>query len=646
MIAMASYPSPNNLSSTTSHQQHNSSQFRISRKPLPTGSTNLSTSNDHDQPPRYSEHNPETLKSSVPAALRPELSLETSLSTSITDSQLYTSPEHTQQNSGNVYTPITHSSASTITSFPSANNSSILTPNSSTSSKSTSTYIKKAYQEARHFAGGLVSHPYESTKHFTILRHSHGLVFYQGSRTSLAISIFSDEPLPSDRTLWLQNKGWSGKTGMRAKAFIGRNGNWLNITPTVAVGTEQLNPNDERAWQRDLAKFRKKAPAKIRNKHLVRETAVVRIPAEAGDGYFQIVMCAGDNKKKIYCTSPVFRLLSTSTSPSSLRGASLSTLPLELGAMVLSTYASNTVGSLISPVTSAVQSSVERYMPSFWTQEAAATAYGMSGLEDRVSSTIENANNQYDHNRERSLATVGNVELDLNEGPKTPYPMQILGRTQLGLVNMVEELDMPVFSLTGVNEGTLQKLHGYYFGLARNIEKPGDDETAWCQAVISVVPINIIHLSRVNIAQANKRMLSVRLICGFEDMPIDQTLFEIRVLGFIRPDEPGQRINLEKAIQAGDEAAHEAALLSEVNDIRVAQSFLDHPAWAPDTAVRPRIQQRKSSGLQKISEGYANTRLAAQRQMDRVPLHKIGIRLEADKLKDEAIVINGFYVPR
>jgi hypothetical protein len=82
--------------------------------------------------------------------------------------------------------------------------------------------LAKAYEEVRHFAGGLVRHPSQSTKHFSILRHSHGLVFYQGITTSITISIFADVPLPADRTIWLQGKGWTGKAGMRAGTVIAK----------------------------------------------------------------------------------------------------------------------------------------------------------------------------------------------------------------------------------------------------------------------------------------------------------------------------------------------------------------------------------------------------------------------------------------
>lgn len=312
---MASYQPPpvhNELATQPSQLEDDLKRYKVNRKPIPSQKSSY-TSNSHNETPmdyenmgreaiagaplKYNESDSKELAPRLPA--RPGLSLETSIPTISDQSPLYSSPARTD-------TASSTTSTSTAYGYPSPKTDSFSTTLSATttgsiesasSQSSTSSQLKKAYEEARHFAGGLIQRPIESTKHFTILRHSHGLVFYQGSSTSLAISIFSDEPLPLDRSLWLQSKGWTGKTGMRAKAFMGRNANWLNVTPTVAVGTEQLNPTDERAWQRDFQKFQRKAPAKIRGRHQLRETAVVHIPAEAGDGYFQIVLCTLDKKK-------------------------------------------------------------------------------------------------------------------------------------------------------------------------------------------------------------------------------------------------------------------------------------------------------------------------------------------------------------
>ncbi|SLM38903.1 riboflavin kinase [Lasallia pustulata] len=52
-------------------------------------------------------------------------------------------------------------------------------------------------------------------------------------------------------------------------------------------------------------------------------------------------MCSGEDGKKLLCSSPLFRLFSTSKESSSIRGASLRTLPLEVGIKVGSIVANN-----------------------------------------------------------------------------------------------------------------------------------------------------------------------------------------------------------------------------------------------------------------------------------------------------------------
>ena len=623
----------------------NPSQFRIARKPVSRPIGPPSTLKDAYS---FSGHSsgalePEEVKREFQDTIpdlppRPELSLDTTLPGSITDSKLYLSPLQSRTETTISPTSTPGSSLSTSSSIPTA------TPSSASSSQSSaSAYVQKAYKEARHFAGGLISHPYEHTKHYSILRHSHGLVFYQGSSTTLAVSIFADAPLPADRTIWLQSKGWTGKTGMRAKAFVGRNSNWLNVTPSAEVTPEQLKPDNERAWQRDIAKFRKKADRHVRD-HSLRETVLARIPAEARDGYFQLVLCTGD-KKKVLCPSPVFRVLSASASPHSIKGASLSSLPLELGAMALGTYARNTVGTMVSPITSIVQSQVQRYMPSWTAQEAVSVTYKASGSSKMTDSTVSGAGNRYDQVRDGSFSVVGGEEISLDQGPNAPYPIQFVGRCDTQN-NESAEFTRPKISVSKVSGNTCHRLHGYYFGWARIVQKgETDGEDIWHQAAISSLTLDTSQLAQATIAEAIRRFISVSLICDYESTPQDGASIEVQVMGFLRPDEPSQRAMLYKGLQAGDEAAAEAAMLLEVNDISMAQSILGHPAWSLE-AVRERSEQQWPGGLERVKTGYANTRMAAQRHMDRVPFHKFGVRMPVDQMRDKAILVNGFYVVR
>lgn len=213
-----------------------------------------------------------------------------------------------------------------------------------------------ALNEAVHFAVGLVSHPYEATRHYSVLRHSLGQLYYRGPTTSVAITVFSDQPLSPDRKLWLQKRGFSGKTGL-AVGTLGTRSAWIDVTSTISSPPDSLPKADERAWQRDINKFLKKAKdiKHIRN-HGPYETDIVRIPHVAEDGYFRIVLYDG---RKVLCPSPVFRYASTSTDPGMLRGASLRSLPLELGirigAMVANNAANAAATGAFQPITNAVQ---------------------------------------------------------------------------------------------------------------------------------------------------------------------------------------------------------------------------------------------------------------------------------------------------
>lgn len=83
---------------------------------------------------------------------------------------------------------------------------------------------------------------------------------------------------------------------------------------------DQINPSDERAWQRDILQFEKKTRRGPRSTHVLQETDVVRIPADAGDGYFQLMLC-GDDEEEMLCMSPAFRILSVSTNMGAISGS-------------------------------------------------------------------------------------------------------------------------------------------------------------------------------------------------------------------------------------------------------------------------------------------------------------------------------------
>ncbi|KAJ6121270.1 hypothetical protein N7512_003735 [Penicillium capsulatum] len=494
------------------------------------------------------------------------------------------------------------------------------------------------------FPGGLITHPTESNKHVTILRHSHGLVFYRGNATSVAVSIFADAPLPPDRTLWLQSKGWSGKTGMRTKAFFRLHDSWLDVTPSMPLRADQVEPDDERAWQRDIKKFWKKAPARPREKHQLRETAVIRVPADAGDGYFQLVLCQG-LKKKVLGNSPVFRVLSTSTNPSSLRGASLSTLPLEVGAMVASVYAQTAARTVFTPAAAALKTKTNKHRPAWLKQTALQKAYSASGIEERVSGIVNGAPGPNRRMPGAGLTPVATYEPSpIEEGPRSPFPMTFKARGEATPPSSYSPENTVTLTLSRIPDWVLNQLWGYFFGWVR-IETSTETASSgtWCPTILSVRTLDPLQASRVKVSQIAKRVVTLRVL---EEVPLPVHKLEIRIMGFLREDIPPPMGSNSRELADAQAAAVEANLLADAYDVSVVQSTLAHPAWAADTMDPTGTQQPGTGWVDRTLDGYTSIRARGQKWVEQVPLHRLGVRSAVDELRERQVVASGFYIVR
>ncbi|PWY77006.1 hypothetical protein BO70DRAFT_317882 [Aspergillus heteromorphus CBS 117.55] len=481
---------------------------------------------------------------------------------------------------------------------------------------------QKAYSSTLYFLGGLIAHPTNSTKQHTILRHSPGVIFYRGSTTSLTLSLFSSTPLPADRTLWLQSKGWSGKTGMRTKALLHLTDSWLEVTPTLPAQASQVDPADERAWQRDIAKFRKKATGRAVG-HVLRETVVVRVPVEAGDGYFQVVLCGGGgerNRKKVLCYSPVFRVLSTSYSPSSVRGASLATMPLEVGALVLGMYAQTAAEAVVAPVTAAVKGRVKAVQPSWVKETAVQTVYEVSGAGGMVGEVLRRGDGR---------EVEGGYQMGVSEeGPKAPFPVDFTAR-----VDGDGGEEGGRLRLRRVPDAVAERYHGFFFGWARMEVGAGP----WLGVILSIVYWDPTQETRVNLSQAMTKVTTLRFI---DDpiLPAGQSRLQIRLMGFLRPDIPPPRGQTERELIAARDAAAEAAMLADACDVAHVQGILEHPAWAAESLVS------RADG--NSSWSVENVKYHGQRLAGKMPLHWVGVRAQTAEVRDKKIAVNGFYIVR
>lgn len=497
--------------------------------------------------------------------------------------------------------------------------------------------FKTAFQDVRHFAGGLISHPYEASSHYSVLRHSHGLVYFKGFNTNVAITVFGDRELPPDRQYWLQKRGFSGKTGLKIGAsMFGTKTAWINVTPATTASADHLPQTDERAWQRDIEKFLRKAPKSVR-KHVARETCILRIPCSADDGYFRVVLCSGEKGKKTLCPSPIFRLVSTSTSMGSVRGASLSTMPLEIGMkigqFVARQAASNAVAPLAGTVTSQVQGMIP-WQPSVVAQTAASTAYGAasSGIAEQSEQARQRNVEQFMSQLEDELDHSSAIGSD--SGPEPPFPLQFSAKVIKGTGRSRQELGMPTANLTGVPDDVMLRLTGAYCGWATIAPQKGVDLPPvflddWYQAVIAIVP-----RPDSKAAAVMKKDVHVYLIQDFQELEFFNAKLKIMVMGLIRSR---GHINLAEIKDPKER------MLIAYRDIAVTQASLIRPAWEADN-VLTRIKSDKSN--RSISEKFSSAQQSVSKQTDKVPLHLAGVRSESMTLRDRLVGNGGVAVRR
>lgn len=548
--------------------------------------------------------------------------------------------------------------------------------------------LQKAFGEAKHFLGGLIPHPTESSRHVTILRHSHGLVLYRGGLSTAAVSVFSDSPLPPRRRYWLQARGFSGNTGMKAKALLRMHDDWLDVTPTHPVAVSQLDPADERAWQRDISKAIKKGD--VRRSHQLRETVITRIPANAPDGYYVLVLCAdgedGSNtrwgartrtdgngsfqpppppkKGKVLCRSAVFRYVSASSDPSLLRGASLSTLPLELGARAASTYAMTVGSSLLGPARAAARP----LLPQVGTVTSTVGQATLGAVSDLHQNGVGEAGTTY-----ARVAGDGLAADHLDKGPRPPYPIDFICQAVPDNSGTnASGNDESRYKLEQTPDFTMRRLAGHYFGYARF--HPGDSSRpkVWRPMVLAVDLAALAPTQMADISLGLRRRASLRLIGSakppdYEDVgtnspqqppelpPQSPAAIKVRVLGFIRsspehhqhhqhhqhshqstvsnksnnPHTPGPLVH-ETLAQRDSPAA-------EAYDAAIARSIMTHPSWSH--AAKP--------ANVTTAERWAGAEVWAQRVAERVPLDRVGVRRAGDVVRDQQVaMVGGFYVVR
>lgn len=493
--------------------------------------------------------------------------------------------------------------------------------------------LKAAFEEAQFRASGLIGKAVESNKHFSVIRHSRGLVWYKGPGTCISITILSDAPLPPNRTVWLQQKGHSGNMGMALKAMVNSRGSWIDVTPAQEAQVDHVPEKEERGIQRDVERFVAKASGRTK-KHVPRETHVVRIPAAASDGYYRLVVCGGDDAKKVLCECTVFRIASLSTDAAVVRGASLTTMPLEMGIKVATTFGTQVVKKYTGVAGAVVQSQTGKIVAKQSVKKA--TTVAMKGYHGFGGPGIQGAvQDSWRRQRAAGPVLVAGYTQELiceiigsDEGPEKPFPIKFEGRISRGSGRSRADLGFPTANLADVPDYIKAQLSGVFAAWAmilpgRNI--PDGLSPDWHPAVVTIAPPRGVQPTVVML-----NSVSVHILQDFNDIPFFECKLKVLLMGWLHP--PAQL------------TAPAAELMAQHQlDINTTMASLERENWLPqETITRMKTLKSERSFSDRLDD---MTGSVAQR-VDRIPLHLAGVRSESGNLRDQSYGIGGMWIRR
>jgi hypothetical protein len=256
---------------------------------------------------------------------------------------------------------------------------------------------------------------------------------------------------------------------------------------------------------------------------------------------------------------------------------------------------------------------------------------------------LESINQQYEGKREveaRSVSgdpknTVGPKGGD--DGPEAPYPIRFSGKAAgTSLKERNGETTVPTAKLVDVPQDTLMRLSGVYFGWAsiaraKTTPEPSvrdENFEKWLPAVVIVTPERSQTATVVE-----RKAVHVHIVHDRGKVVFTNAKVNLMIMGFIRPIS----VSLKSEPDLGNQEERSQ------EDIALTNRVLREAAWQPETVLE-RIKSASSG--RSFTERVADARQSGQRQLDKVPVHRLGVRTDSMGLKDQLIGNGGICIKR
>ncbi|PVG04292.1 hypothetical protein CPB86DRAFT_778559 [Serendipita vermifera] len=164
---------------------------------------------------------------------------------------------------------------------------------------------------------------------YSVLRHSRPFVLYRSTKTTVPISIFGSQPLPKNRRVFLQKRGYrTGLFGWTIGSLLGGSKlPGIEVTPATQESYSSMPSSLRSSFKKDIETIWR--PYQLAN-HQLLESMQVHIPVSSGDGYFRLRITPHDKPRETIAVSPTFRIGSVTWASASPQGATIVGLAPEL----------------------------------------------------------------------------------------------------------------------------------------------------------------------------------------------------------------------------------------------------------------------------------------------------------------------------
>jgi hypothetical protein len=175
---------------------------------------------------------------------------------------------------------------------------------------------------------------------------------------------------------------------------------------------------------------------------------------------------------------------------------------------------------------------------------------------------------------------------------------------------------------------------GVYFGWSSvSLPKQYQDmallDEDWHESLIYIAPLPTSSASVIQ-----KKTIKVHILTDFDGVKCFDAKLSVMMMGFLRPIDTSTH---------GVSEDLEIAQAHFLQDSTCAVASLARPDWVADATL---ARVKSAASERTMGERYVDARAGVQKSVDKVPMHRLGVRTEGAEMRDRLVGRGGVWVKR